>query len=256
MLLAAVHGGGLVVGVYLDSALVGFVFGFPGLYFTPDGPRAKHCSHMLAVHPDYRGQGLGFRLKRAQWQMVRHQGVDLITWTYDPLLSRNAYLNIAKLGAVCHTYLRNFYGDMRDELNVGLPSDRFQVDWWVGSWRVNRRLSKRARRLLSLDQFLSANVQIINTASPSIDPTTKMKVKPRRGIKPVSVEEAILMVEIPADILAIKSVNPALALEWRLHIRSIFEDLFSQGYLVTDFVYRPGQPDRSFYVLSNGESTL
>jgi predicted GNAT superfamily acetyltransferase len=256
MLLAAVHGGGLVVGVYLDSALVGFVFGFPGLYFTPDGPRAKHCSHMLAVHPDYRGQGLGFRLKRAQWQMVRHQGVDLITWTYDPLLSRNAYLNIAKLGAVCNTYLRNFYGDMRDELNVGLPSDRFQVDWWVGSWRVNRRLSKRARRLLSLDQFLSANVQIINTASPSIDPTTKMKVKSRRGTKPVSVEEAILMVEIPADILAIKSVNPALALEWRLHIRSIFEDLFSQGYLVTDFVYRPGQPDRSFYVLSNGESTL
>jgi predicted GNAT superfamily acetyltransferase len=256
MLLAAVHGGGLVVGVYLDSALVGFVFGFPGLYFTPDGPRAKHCSHMLAVHPDYRGQGLGFRLKRAQWQMVRHQGVDLITWTYDPLLSRNAYLNIAKLGAVCNTYLRNFYGDMRDELNVGLPSDRFQVDWWVGSWRVNRRLSKRARRLLSLDQFLSANVQIINTASPSIDPTTKMKVKSRRGTKPVSVEEAILMVEIPAEILAIKSVNPALALEWRLHIRSIFEDLFSQGYLVTDFVYRPGQPDRSFYVLSNGESTL
>ncbi len=256
MLLAAVHGGGLVVGVYLDSALVGFVFGFPGLYFTPDGPRAKHCSHMLAVHPDYRGQGLGFRLKRAQWQMVRHQGVDLITWTYDPLLSRNAYLNIAKLGAVCNTYLRNFYGDMRDELNVGLPSDRFQVDWWVGSWRVNRRLSKRARRLLSLDQFLSANVQIINTASPSIDPTTKMKVKSRRGTKLVSVEEAILMVEIPADILAIKSVNPALALEWRLHIRSIFEDLFSQGYLVTDFVYRPGQPDRSFYVLSNGESTL
>ena len=256
MLLAAVHGGGLVVGVYLDSALVGFVFGFPGLYFTPDGPRAKHCSHMLAVHPDYRGQGLGFRLKRAQWQMVRHQGVDLITWTYDPLLSRNAYLNIAKLGAVCNTYLRNFYGDMRDELNVGLPSDRFQVDWWVGSWRVNRRLSKRARRLLSLDQFLSANVQIINTASPSIDPTTKMKVKSRRGTKPVSVEEAILMVEIPADILAIKSVNPALALEWRLHIRSIFEDLFSQGYLVTDFVYRPGQPNRSFYVLSNGESTL
>ena len=256
MLLAAVHGGGLVVGVYLDSALVGFVFGFPGLYFTPDGPRAKHCSHMLAVHPDYRGQGFGFRLKRAQWQMVRHQGVDLITWTYDPLLSRNAYLNIAKLGAVCNTYLRNFYGDMRDDLNVGLPSDRFQVDWWVGSWRVNRRLSKRARRLLSLDQFLSANVQIINTASPSIDPTTKMKVKSRRGTKPVSVEEAILMVEIPADILAIKSVNPALALEWRLHIRSIFESLFSQGYLVTDFVYRPGQPDRSFYVLSNGENTL
>ena len=96
----------------------------------------------------YRDSGIGFALKRAQWQMVRHQDLDHITWTYDPLLSRNAYLNIARLGAVCSTYRRSEYGEMRDGLNVGLPSDRFQVDWWLNSHRVQRR-SANARASLS-----------------------------------------------------------------------------------------------------------
>ena len=160
MLIAASHNGGLVLGAYEGAPrtfaesgeqeqatgsnaarLIGFVFGFPGIYSTPDGPRLKHASHMLGVHPDYRNKGLGFALKRAQWQMVRRQGVDRITWTYDPLVSVNAYLNIARLGAVCNTYRRNVYGELRDGLNAGLPSDRFQVDWWVNTKRVNRRLS-------------------------------------------------------------------------------------------------------------------
>ncbi|MFN8427639.1 MAG: GNAT family N-acetyltransferase, partial [Anaerolineales bacterium] len=88
--IAAIHNGGLLLGAYLNEQLVGFVFGFPGLYSTPDGPRAKHCSHMMGILPAHRDSGVGFALKRAQWQMVRHQGLDHITWTYDPLLSRNA----------------------------------------------------------------------------------------------------------------------------------------------------------------------
>ena len=121
----------MLLGVFVNDELIGFVFGFPGIEPTPDGPRPKHCSHILGVLPDHRDGGVGFALKRAQWQMVRHQGLDHVTWTYDPLLSRNAHLNIARLGAVCSTYRRSEYGDMRDGLNAGLPSDRFQVDWWV-----------------------------------------------------------------------------------------------------------------------------
>ena len=68
------------------------------------------------------------------------RGIDLITWTYDPLLARNVQLNIAKLGAVCNTYLANLYGEMRDGLNAGLPSDRFQLDWWIATRRVADRL--------------------------------------------------------------------------------------------------------------------
>jgi GNAT superfamily N-acetyltransferase len=159
MLITAIHNGGLVAGAFTGDRLIGFIFGFPGIEFTPDGPRPKHCSHMMGIHPDHRDSGVGFALKRAQWQMVRHQGLDHITWTYDPLLSRNAYLNITKLGAVCSHYRRSEYGDMRDGLNAGLPSDRFQVDWWINTRRVERRLGKRARRPLKLENFAKAELQ-------------------------------------------------------------------------------------------------
>ncbi|NJN43890.1 MAG: GNAT family N-acetyltransferase [Anaerolineae bacterium] len=128
LLLTAAHNGGLIIGAFDGESMVGFVFGFAGLTSTPNGPQAKHCSHMLAVLPEYEGQGIGHTLKRAQWQMVRRQKLPLITWTYDPLLSRNAHLNIARLGAVSNTYVPNMYGEMRDALNKGLPSDRLQID--------------------------------------------------------------------------------------------------------------------------------
>ncbi len=156
MLLAIVHGGGLAIGAFDNDILVGFAFGFPGIDITSQGLQYRHCSHMAGVHPDYRDTGIGFKLKRAQWQMVRQQGCDRITWTYDPLQSRNANLNIAKLGAVCNTYRPNYYGELRDGLNVGLPTDRFQVDWWVNSTRVERRLSKSPRKKMDLAHYLSA----------------------------------------------------------------------------------------------------
>jgi predicted GNAT superfamily acetyltransferase len=257
LLVTAAHNGGLVIGAYLpgDSPerLVGFVFGFPGLYFTPDGPRPKHCSHMLGVDPQLRDQGLGFALKRAQWQMVRHQGLDLITWTYDPLLSRNAYLNIAKLGAVCNKYRRDVYGEMRDDLNQGLASDRFEVDWWVNSGRVERRLSKKARLRLDLAHFLAAGAEIINPSGENgRDWPTPGPLPPQ----PSGDDLPLLLVEIPADFQALKSADRDLARAWREHTRSLFENLFAAGFLVTDFVFLPGRHPRSYYVLSHGDRTL
>lgn len=268
VLLASAHNGGVAIGAYKeegentgqddDSLLAGFVFGFPGLYFTPDGPRPKHHSHMLGVHPDYRDRSLGFHLKRAQWQIVRHQGLDLITWTFDPLLSRNAYLNIVKLGAVCNTYLRDLYGMMRDDLNVGLPSDRFQVDWWVNSQRVNRRLSRLARRKLDLAHYLAAGIEVVNPTS--IDEHGLPQPLPGAALHAVlakdEVTRSIILVEIPADFIRLKTLNPELGLDWRLHTRSLFENLFGRGYIVTDFIHLPSNHPRSYYVLTHGESTL
>ncbi len=288
ILLAMAHNGGLAIGAFAgeyesDSpgeellendpvasppgALVGFVFGFPGLYTTPDGPMLKHCSHMLAIHPDYRNQGLGFLLKRAQWQMVRYQGVDRITWTYDPLLSKNAHLNITRLGAVCSTYLKEAYGEMRDALNTGLPSDRFQVDWWVNTKRVDRRLSHKARLPLDLAHFLAAGAEIINPSQRGVANWPRPGPLPALGdLAPpqtLAGEEGgrrqgdtLILVEIPADFQGLRSAEPALALEWRMHTRQIFETLFDLGYLVTDFIYLRGTSPRSYYVLSHGESTL
>jgi predicted GNAT superfamily acetyltransferase len=263
LLLTAAHNGGLVIGAFVEERLVGFVFGFPGLDVTPAGPRPRHCSHMLGVHPDYRSLGLGFALKRAQWQIVRHQGLDRITWTYDPLFSRNAHLNIARLGAVCQIYLRDVYGELRDGLNVGLPTDRFQVDWWVNSRRVRRRLSREPWRPLALADYLAAGAVVLNPAQvdeggrphpPASVPSVAATGRQDRCL-------ITALAEIPADFLALKAADrdpcacPAqdrLALAWRLHTRALFEDLFAQGFMVTEFLHEPGSPPRSFYVLSVG----
>ena len=265
LLITAVHNGGFVLGAFpaedegkRSTPMAGFAFGFPGLYSTPDGPRLKHCSHILAVLPEFRGKGLGYQLKRAQWQLVRHQGIDRITWTYDPLLSRNAHLNITRLGAVCSTYRREVYGEMRDGLNVGLASDRFEVDWWVNSKRVEKRLSTKARPNLDLSHFLAADAAIINPTQVDnqgwVIATKSASSTPENFFKdPIPI---IVLVEIPSDFLALKHADLESAREWRMTTRSIFENLFQRGYLVTDFVYLPEKFPRSYYVFSHGEGTL
>jgi predicted GNAT superfamily acetyltransferase len=247
MLITAVHNGGLVAGAFEHDKLIGFVFGFPGIEFTPDGPRPKHCSHMLGIHPEHRDSGVGFALKRAQWQMIRHQGLDHITWTYDPLLSRNAYLNITKLGAVCDTYRRSEYGDMRDGLNAGLPSDRFQVDWWINTRRVERRLSKRPRKPLKLENFSKADLQPLYSLHFKAEGWSR----PPEHFSPL--EGKLALAEIPSNFSALKDADFALARDWRFFTREVFETAFAAGYIVTDFVY---EHKRGFYVLAHGESTL
>ena len=83
---------------------------------------------MVGVDAAHRDRHIGYRLKLAQREHVLAQGLDLVAWSYDPLLSRNAQLNVHRLGAVCRTYWPDFYGDMTDALNVGLSSDRFEVE--------------------------------------------------------------------------------------------------------------------------------
>lgn len=250
LLITAVHNGGLVLGAFVENTLAGFVFGFPGIEATPDGPRAKHCSHMMGVHPGHRDAGLGFALKRAQWQMVRHQGLDHVTWTYDPLLSRNAHLNIARLGAVCNTYHRSEYGEMRDGLNAGLPSDRFQVDWWIHTRRVERRLGQRVRPALTLEGFSKADLQPLYTLHTGPD------AWPRPPENFPALDGRLLLAEIPSDFSALKDSNFPLSRDWRFFSREVFETAFQEGYLITDFIFEDEKEARSFYVLAHGESTL
>ena len=250
LLITAAHNGGLVLGAYQDDQLIGLLFGFAGLYHTPDGPRPKHCSHQMGVHPAARDAGIGFALKRAQWQIVRKQGLDRITWTYDPLHSRNGHLNIGQLGAVCNTYMRKVYGEMRDGLNAGLPSDRFQVDWWVNTRRVQGCLEGPTRPTLKLADFEAAgavNLYAVENIDDLPHPDTRL-AQPGGNF---------LLAEIPVDILSLKAADFELASIWRLFTREVFETCFAAGYIVTDFIYdRTGSRPRSFYVLTHGEATL
>ncbi|MFK4996846.1 GNAT family N-acetyltransferase [Bacillus sp. N9] len=132
--LTAIKNGGLMLGAFIQGELIGFNYSFPGFV---DG-KVYLCSHNMGIHPEFRGKGIGEQLKERQRKTALQMGYHLITWTYDPLETRNAYLNLSKLRAVCHTYVENCYGEMNDGLNNGLPTDRFQVEWWIDSEYIEK----------------------------------------------------------------------------------------------------------------------
>lgn len=254
MITALAHNGGLALGAFDGDRMIGVLIGFLGTdSATPDrvaSARLKHCSHQMGVHPDYQNRGVGAMLKIAQRSFVMEQGVRLITWTYDPLLSRNAQLNIRRLGAVCQTYLCDAYGEMHDALNRGIASDRFQVDWWITSRRVAARLAGN-RPPLDLAHFLAAGARELNPASLDVSGL------PRPCEKPEAPEGSLVLVEIPPDYQDLRARDLPLAVEWRNHTREIFQNAFTAGYIVTDFVHLGGERfPRSFYVLTHGEATL
>lgn len=122
LMMVVQHEGGLVGGAFVAGRLLGYVFGFPTAT-----PAVQH-SHRLAVLPEARGLGLGYRLKLYQRDWCRARGIAHVRWTYDPLRATNANLNIARLGARASHYYVDYYGAM-EGINRGAPSDRLLADW-------------------------------------------------------------------------------------------------------------------------------
>jgi predicted GNAT superfamily acetyltransferase len=126
MIRALADSGNVPYGAWSGDRLVGYVLGWAGV--TSDDGLHVH-SHMLATIPDRRHRGVGYALKLAQRAACLDQGVSLVRWTFDPLVSRNAHFNLAKLGATADRFLPDFYGEMTDTLNAGERSDRLMVRW-------------------------------------------------------------------------------------------------------------------------------
>jgi predicted GNAT superfamily acetyltransferase len=126
LLRAMVHSGAYLSGAFIGDKCVGAAFAFPA---TTEGIHLH--SHMTAVLDDYRDQGIGYALKIDQWQWAKKNNYAEITWTFDPLVARNAKLNLIKLGVDISAYYPNFYGDMPDALNAGDESDRVMASWKV-----------------------------------------------------------------------------------------------------------------------------
>ena len=245
IMLTIAKNGGVVLGAFAADQLIGCVFGFIGAS-DQSVTHLKHTSHQMGVLPEWQSRGVGYALKVAQREAVLRQGLRLMTWTYDPLESKNARLNIAKLGAVCNTYIRDQYGELRDDLNLGLATDRFQVDWWIASQHVAAHL---ARSPLSLSSYLDDGVTILNSVVWN-DHDLPVCANP---IEPLPPDR--FLVEFPADFQAIKRADNGLAIAWRLHLRSICEAAFATGFAVTDYVHEPGAHARSFYLLQKVESS-
>jgi predicted GNAT superfamily acetyltransferase len=127
VLRALADSGNVPFGAFDGQELLGYVLGWLGLDPEEDGPHVH--SHMLAAVPDRRHRGIGYALKLAQRAQALEQGVAEVRWTFDPLVARNGYFNLHKLGAVADRFDRNHYGAMVDEVNAGERSDRFTVRW-------------------------------------------------------------------------------------------------------------------------------
>jgi len=126
LLQAMVHSGAYLSGAFVDEKCVGAAFAFPAI----SGGLHLH-SHMTAVLDKYRDKGIGYSLKIDQWNWAKKNNYKEITWTFDPLVARNAKLNLIKLGVDISAYYPNFYGDMPDALNAGDESDRVMASWKV-----------------------------------------------------------------------------------------------------------------------------
>ncbi|GGG80068.1 GNAT family N-acetyltransferase [Edaphobacter dinghuensis] len=148
--MVAQHIGGQVIGAFDGDTIVGFAMSLPG--FRDDHPYLH--SHMLAVLPAYRNAGLGRRLKLAQRDDALVRGFDLMEWTFDPLEIKNAYLNIARLGAIVRRYQPDFYGPSSSPLQGGLPTDRLYAEWWLRSPRVDGLLRGEMPPLNILERII------------------------------------------------------------------------------------------------------
>ncbi|NOX60485.1 MAG: GNAT family N-acetyltransferase [Chloroflexi bacterium] len=227
--------GGLALGAWLGEEMVGFVFGFAGR--RADG-RPFHHSHMAAVVPEHQGRGIGFALKAAQARAVAAQGVDLITWTYDPLETRNGHFNLNRLGAIARIYHRNRYGTMTDALNRGLESDRVEVEQWLNSARVQERLRGREAPCPPRDAIRVLAIWQDDLPHPPDSPP-----------EPIT---ASALIEVPPDFQALKAKDQALARAWRYYFRAVCERAFAASYALTALHREPG-PVRVYYLLERSE---
>jgi predicted GNAT superfamily acetyltransferase len=220
--------GGLAAGAFDASGdLVGFVFGMNGVR---DGDLV-HWSHMLGVRESARNSGLGRMLKEYQRTTLAAVGVKRIYWTFDPLMSKNAYFNINRLGAEIVEYVPDMYGRTSSPLHMGLPTDRL-----IACLPTTPR--EGARRL-----DLSAPTPVL-TAFPKLDDHTV-------SVRDHAPETALI--EIPTDILQVLATSTTTAQTWRLAVRDHFQWALAHGYSVTG-MHRDAAANRSFFVVSAGRS--
>jgi len=217
---ALAHAGSHISAAVDDGEVVGALVGFLGSY---EGQHALH-SHMLAVSPAMRGRNIGYALKLHQREWSLESGIAVITWTFDPLMSRNSYLNLTQLGAEASEYLPNFYGPMADSINAADESDRILAAWWLAGERA----------MTATNGARPDEASLIG----DMNPTTVLRVGPRdRPVTKPSTGEALLCY-IPTDIDAVRRRNARLALEWRRALRHVIGDGLAAGYEIDAFFRR------------------
>ncbi|MEB3765774.1 MAG: hypothetical protein GSR77_06385 [Desulfurococcales archaeon] len=224
LLRALADNGGLVLGAFLDNRLVGVSYGWPvyNEYFY---------SHATGVGSNVKYKGVGFELKATQRaRILEKYGLEKAMWTFDPLQGLNSVFNLAKLGAIARIYLLDYYGEIRDSINIGLGTDRVKIEWYLTSRRVLSRLEKRCkpslRRLNDMEPVISIKYSFIDSIPIPDD------------IMPVSklLERDIVIVPIPRNVSSLREYSRELPSKWRMATREVYKTLIEEGYVLVDSI--------------------
>jgi predicted GNAT superfamily acetyltransferase len=230
VLKALSHSGNYVCGAFDGHRLIGGLVG----WFGGVPPHELHLhSHILGVVAGSEAHGLGFEMKQHQRRWCLERGVKSIEWTTDPLVRRNAYFNLTKLGADAHKYLVNIYGEMTDGINAGEESDRLLI-----SWRLDTEFAKTAAAGRGvepdLDQLRRDGAADVLAVGRSGEPVVARS------------SSRVLLCQVPDDIVALRRSDPSLARAWRLALRKAFTEAMAAGYEVS------GATRSGWYVLEIG----
>jgi len=215
MLRALSHSGNYVAGARVGGRMVGGLVGWLGV----NAAKELHMhSHILGVVADSQVAGVGFALKQDQRRWCLERGVKTIEWTTDPLVRRNAYFNLTKLGARASEYLVNFYGAMTDGLNAGEESDRLLITWELESPRAKAAAEGRAGDP-EIGGLLRDGAAAIVSVGAADEPVVGRASDAR-----------VLICQVPEDIVAMRHADPALARAWRLTVRKAMVEALAAGY--------------------------
>jgi predicted GNAT superfamily acetyltransferase len=218
VLRALAESGNVPFGAFAEQTLVGFVLGWAAV--DPDEGLHVH-SHLLATLPNRRHAGIGFALKLAQRAQALDQGISVARWTFDPLVARNAYFNLHKLGAIADRLERNFYGEMTDELNRGDRSDRLVIRWDLEpDPGPNRAIRDRGTAVVRRGE--DGGPQTSGDAGK---------------------DTAIL--EVPAEYASLRASEPEVASAWRDAVANAAEACLGRGLVAASF-----DRQRSAYVFT------
>lgn len=228
LLRAMAKAGNYVAGAFQDGALMGASAGF----FAAPAEETLH-SHISGVAPQHQARRIGFALKLHQRAWALERGATVITWTFDPLVRRNGYFNLAKLAATAAEYLPDFYGTMHDGINSHDQTDRLLVRWHLTRPEVSRACGGNPDTT-QLSEQLVAGACVRLGISPEEEP---MLAEP---------DGSALLLAVPADIEQIRRDDPAKATRWRVALREALGTGMAGGAAVRGF-------DRDgWYVLDGG----
>ncbi|MHC0035383.1 GNAT family N-acetyltransferase [Pseudoneobacillus sp. C159] len=223
-LLASIHHGGIIIGAFNETELIGFCYGFTGF----KNGQVYLVSHMAAVKQPYQNYGIGYQLKLKQREWAVKYGYPKIVWTYDPLEVRNGYFNLNKLGAYSRKYHVEYYGEMEDKLNKGLPSDRLLIEWDIHSERVAGAITG-------------------SLLKPNVDGYEILQ----DGQK-FDAQKHGFLVPAPANIQFVKQTAMEEAQKWRISLRNTLSMALAKGYAITG-VHKQSDSITHYYILENGE---